>query len=202
VKIIEQGLEIGCDEAGRGSWAGPIVAAACVLSDKQKNNLVKLGVKDSKKLSKALRQKLYNKIIVKCSWAIGFVDVESIDRLGLQRANILAMANAIEKLYLLNKNIKEINCDFVSNLEKYWPLNIKTNKHIKGESKYISIATASIIAKVWRDNFLISLAKTFPNYGFDKHFGYGTNFHKKNLIKYGTSQIYRKSFLPIKQLLK
>ncbi len=192
--------EVGCDEAGRGPWAGPIVVGACKLTDSEIDFLSQLGIKDSKALSLNKRQSLFEKIKDKICWSVGVVSSVEIDELGLQPANVLAYERAVKKLNLKAEQI--IDCDYVGAFNKYWRLNYKVNSHIKGESKFISIATASIIAKVWRDNYMVELSKKFPVYNFQTNAGYGTKDHIHALNLYGPCLAHRKSFAPIKQLDK
>lgn len=191
--------EVGCDEAGRGPWAGPIVVGACKLTPADKIYLAELGVKDSKTLSLKKRQSLFEKIKDRICWSVGVVSASEIDKLGLQPANVLAYERAILKLTLNTEQV--IDCDYVGAFNRYWRLKYKVNNHIKGESKFISIATASIIAKVWRDVYMVNLGKKFPVYNFQANAGYGTKDHIDALNKFGPCVVHRKSYAPIKKFI-
>jgi len=198
MEITEQ-FEIGCDEAGRGPWAGPIVAACCQINDNEKKYLFSLGIKDSKTLTAKQRQSLFEQIKNKIIWSVGVVSAKEIDTLGLQRANVFAYEKALLKLNLSDEQI--INCDYVGAFNNYWQLKNKVLTHIKGESKFISIATASIVAKVWRDEYMNDLATKYPKYGFEKHVGYGTKLHLDAINQWGVLECHRKSFAPIKKII-
>lgn len=196
---LVENFEVGCDEAGRGPWAGPIIGAACKISNTEKLFLTQLGLKDSKALSQKKRQSFFNQFKNKICWSVGFVSASEIDELGLQRANVLAYERAVCKLEILEDQI--IECDYVGAFENYWQLPHKVNTHIKGESKFISIATASVIAKVWRDEYMNHLSELLPEYCFNANAGYGTKDHIEALNKFGVTAQHRKSFAPIKKLL-
>ena len=176
---------IGVDEAGRGPLAGPVVAAAVIIDNYcEEFDLIN----DSKKLTEKKREKLFDIIIEKCKVGVGIGTVEEIDKLNILNANFLAMRRALEDLgeegFVLvdgNQLIREYenNQEFV----------------IKGDSKSLSIAAASIIAKVTRDKIMKQYAEIYPQYGFDKHKGYGTKEHIEAINKYGITPIHRLSFL-------
>lgn len=182
----------GVDEVGRGAWAGPIVAAAAIMPlDKRVNH-----VKDSKELSPRKRKRVAAAIQeVAVSYAIGVVDNTEIDRIGIVEANELAMMRAIQGL--------EITPDYI--LVDAFNLSgltgIKQNGIAHGDALVYSIAAASIIAKVTRDQMMEDLDEQFPQYGFAKHKGYGTEAHKKALERYGVTQIHRATFHPMKSML-
>lgn len=183
-------LVAGVDEAGKGSWAGPIVAAAVILDPKIKIK----GVKDSKLLSVLQRKDLFQEIKNKAiAFGVGEVSAAMIDKIGITAANKLAMQRAIEKL---NPKPQYILVDAVK-LE----LEIPSEAIIDGDYKIASIAAASIIAKVHRDNLMEKLDEKFPRYSFKQHKGYGTNHHFHMLNQYGPCEIHRKTFKPIKDLL-
>lgn len=177
----------GLDEAGRGAWAGPVVAAAVVLPLKLKIK----GLRDSKLLNPDKRDKLHifiNKNAL--GIGIGIVSEKVIDEKGIIQATRQAFLQAIKKLpidsdYLLIDGIKIFDHQL--------PLEFL----IKGDNKVVSIAAASIIAKVTRDNILKDYHNQYPNYGFESHKGYGTRMHKKCLDKYGVCEIHRMSYKPI-----
>lgn len=178
----------GVDEAGRGPLAGPVVAAAVIL----KNNFKIPGLNDSKKLKPKERRSLY-KMIKQNSLAtgIGIVDEKKIDKLNILKASLLAMKIALNNLkikphYALVDGNRRIG------------LFIPQKLVIGGDALSCSIAAASILAKVTRDRIMEQLDKSFPEYGFAEHKGYGTPFHLNKINELGPSPIHRKSFFPIK----
>jgi len=192
----------GLDEAGRGPLAGPVVAAAVIISTKRKKKNAKLQfkaksllkeVKDSKKLSPKRRETLY-KLLVKepnIEWGIGRVSEKMIDKINILKATKFAMKKAVSNLktdYLILDGNFKID------------LHIPQKSIRKGDSKVFSIAAASIIAKVTRDRIMKRYHKKHPEYGFDKHKGYATKFHRQALKKHGPCKIHRMSFRPIRLL--
>ena len=177
-------LIAGIDEAGRGSLAGPVVAAAVILPDQ----LFIFNIRDSKKLTSKTRRELYYTILGKAiDIGIGIVEANIIDNININQASFLAMKRAILNLkkppdYLLVDGFKIPH------------LKISQFRLIKGEDKSISIAAASIIAKVYRDNIMIKFDQKYPQYCFKKNKGYGTEEHIKALKKYGAIEIHRKSY--------
>ncbi|MBO0441315.1 ribonuclease HII [Candidatus Enterococcus ikei] len=182
-------LIVGIDEVGRGPLAGPVVAAAVILPE----NFQLLGVNDSKKLSAKKRDELYDEIQNQAiSIGIGMVDHNMIDKINIYQASKLAMGIALEDLcfvpdYLL---IDAMKLD----------VNIPQESIIKGDARSISIAAASIIAKVVRDRLMEDYAKMYPGYGFENNAGYGTKEHLQGLEKQGICAIHRKTFAPIKDM--
>ena len=172
----------GLDEAGRGPLAGPVVAAAVVLS----RGLIIEGVNDSKKLTEKKREILCEVIKEKSTaWAVGVVNAEEIDEYNIRNAAFLAMSRALDG----------VNADFAlidGNAIKY--IEIPYECVIKGDSKSYSIAAASIIAKVTRDKIMEGYDKLYPEYGFVKHKGYPTKEHYAAIAEYGVLPIHRKSF--------
>lgn len=175
----------GVDEAGRGPLAGPVYAAAVILPD----NCDIEGINDSKKLTEKKREKLYDEIIEKAvAWSVSAVDEKVIDEINILNATHLAMNNAVNSL--------QIEPDYViidGNSIKNMTLPHETV--VKGDAKCISIAAASILAKVSRDRYITQLAEQYPEYGFEKHKGYGTKAHYAALEEYGITPIHRKTFL-------
>lgn len=175
----------GVDEAGRGPLAGPVYAAAVILPD----NCDIEGINDSKKLTEKKREKLYDEIIEKAvAWSVSAVDEKVIDEINILNATHLAMNNAVNSL--------QIKPDYViidGNSIKNMTLPHETV--VKGDAKCISIAAASILAKVSRDRYITQLAEQYPEYGFEKHKGYGTKAHYAALEEYGITPIHRKTFL-------
>lgn len=177
----------GVDEAGRGPLAGPVVAAAVVLNPDAENFIPE--VNDSKKISEKKREKLYDKIIENSLYyAVGVVDVEYIEKFNILKATFLAMKKAVEQI---NPEPDLVLVDG----NKLPDLKMKAEFVIKGDSKSASIAAASIVAKVTRDRMMIDFNEKYPNYGFNRHKGYGTKEHYSNIIKYGVTPIHRMSFL-------
>lgn len=187
----------GVDEAGKGPWAGPVIAAAVIIHSK---NQVVSTVRDSKLMTQAQREKAYPKIIKKSSgFGIGICSEKEIDKIGIQKAVKKAMILALKDLRLKFKiGISYILVDGSKTL----PLRKKRAKRIlRGGLYHYSISAASVLAKVTRDKIMLNLAKKYPSYGFHKHVGYGTKTHFKALEKYGASPIHRKSFAPIKNFV-
>ena len=183
----------GIDEAGRGPLAGPVVAA-CVVLDREKEILY---INDSKKLSEKKRNELYDEIKDKSyAYGIGIVDEKIIDEINILEATHIAMKEAYENAdkMLKEKLDKNINMLFVDAL-KIKNVDIKQISIVHGDALSISIAAASIIAKVTRDRMMIEYDKVYPEYGFQQHKGYGTKVHMDALKKIGPSPIHRKSFL-------
>lgn len=174
---------VGTDEVGRGPLAGPVVAAAVVLPQ----NFEAIGINDSKKLSEKKRIELDSLIKKEAlAYSIKEVSVEDIDRLNILHAAELAMKQAVEALPFGD-------IVFIDG-ENRPDLHIPTRNIIKGDSNSISIAAASIIAKVYRDNLMIEYDKIYPDYGFAKHKGYGTAEHYDALHRFGPTPIHRRSF--------
>lgn len=190
-----EGIEYigGIDEAGRGSWAGPVVAAVVVLP---KNHRRISGVHDSKLVDKANREKLYEKITEKAvDFGVGIVSHEVIDQVGILEATKIAAKEAIEMLsykphYLLTDFLK---------LEKQ--TDIPHEAIVDGDVKVYSISCASIIAKVTRDNIMSCLGGEYKRYEFSRNKGYGTKKHQELLKEHGPCDIHRRSYAPIRELL-
>lgn len=180
----------GVDEAGRGPLAGPVCAAAVIL----KPNQIIEGVNDSKKLSEKKREMLFDVIKKEVlSYSIAFSTVEEIEEMNILNATMLAMKRAVEGL--------KVKADYALIDGNRLPaLDITAEYVIKGDAKSMSIAAASILAKVSRDRLCYEYAEKYPQYGFDKHKGYGTKFHTQAIKEYGPCEIHRMSFL--KNILK
>ena len=188
----------GIDEVGRGCWAGPLVAGAVIFAVNTKDEIKELEqINDSKKIAHRKRERLAEFIVHSAKhWGIGYVDSKELDKIGLSRSNTLAMERAV---YNLGNKPDFSLID--GNIMKDRP-NIGLFKNIvKGDSKSISIAAASILAKVFRDKLMSSIDSDYPGYGFSSHKGYGTNMHRKSIQKNGILPIHRKFFAPIKELL-
>ena len=174
-------LVAGVDEVGRGCLAGPVIAAAVILT----NNIP--GLKDSKKLSKKKREELSLKIMKNSYFSFGCSSPKEIDEINILQASLLAMKRAI-----LNLSVEpgKILIDGIHKPD----LNTDTQTIISGDSYIDEISAASIIAKVYRDNLMMQFDKEYPNFFFSSHMGYGTKMHKAALKKYGITPIHRKTF--------
>ena len=186
-KAAESGYKVvaGIDEAGRGPLAGPVVAAAVVVRQADFEE----RIDDSKKLSARARERAFIDILKRCDVGIGLADVEEIDRINILNATILAMTRAVNELqnkpdYLLIDGKIDM------------PLQIPRTCLIRGESLSVSIACASIMAKVFRDRIMCEMDEKYPEYGFKKHKGYGTREHMDAIRKCGLCGIHRNSFGP------
>lgn len=175
----------GVDEAGRGPLAGPVCAAAVILPE----GVIIDGVNDSKKLSEKKRESLFDVIREQAlSYSIAYATVDEIEEINILNATMLAMRRAIDSL--------DIKADYAMiDGNKIPPLDIDAECIVKGDAKSMSIACASILAKVSRDRLLYKYAEEYPMYGFDKHKGYGTKVHREAILKYGPCPYHRKSFL-------
>lgn len=175
----------GVDEAGRGPLAGPVYAAAVVLGE---NTLIP-GLNDSKKLSEKRREELYEKITAEAvSYAVAAVDENIIDEINILNATLLAMKTAVDKL--------SVKPDFIFiDGNRGCEMGAPHITIVKGDAKSVSVAAASILAKVSRDRYMKKLAEEYPQYGFEKHKGYGTKAHIDAIRKYGPCPVHRKSFL-------
>ncbi len=175
----------GVDEAGRGPLAGPVCAAAVILPE----GVIIDGVNDSKKLSEKKRESLFDVIREQAlSYSIAYATVDEIEEINILNATMLAMRRAIDGL--------DIKADYAMiDGNKIPPLDIDAECIVKGDAKSMSIACASILAKVSRDRLLYKYAEEYPMYGFDKHKGYGTKVHREAILKYGPCPYHRKSFL-------
>lgn len=177
--------EAGCDEAGRGCLAGPVVAAAVILPKNFKHTVLN----DSKKLSAKQRTILRDEIIASAiDWKVAFINNNEIDEMNILRASIKAMHIAIEGL---NKEPQFLLIDG----NRFYPYkNIKHQTIIKGDGLYFSIAAASVLAKTFRDEFMEKINNEYPQYGWIKNKGYPTSFHREAISKYGITPYHRKSF--------
>ena len=193
-ELYDKGIKYigGVDEVGRGPLIGPVVASCVVLP----KDFVLEGLTDSKKLSEKKRNLFYDYIINHCvAYAVGVVSPEEIDEINIYEASRKAMIISI------NKVREQINLEHV--LIDAMPINldIPTTSIIKGDAKSISIAAASVIAKVTRDSMMYELDEKYPMYGFASHKGYPTKKHIEAIHKYGLIDGYRKSYGPVKEVL-
>lgn len=192
-KYYNQGIEYiaGVDEVGRGPLAGPVVAAAVIMP---KGFYIE-GITDSKKLSEKKRN-YYEKLILENAISVGisFMSEKVIDEINIYEASRKAMIDAISKL---NPTPEVVLVDAMP-LE----IDVNTESIIKGDEKSFMIACASIIAKQTRDRFMDELAIKYPEYGFEKHKGYPTKYHKEALKKHGVLDIHRKTYKPVQEILE
>jgi ribonuclease HII len=178
-------IEAGCDEAGRGCLAGPVVAAAVILPKNYKHPVLN----DSKKLSARQRLSLRDEILASAIAAkVAFVDNNEIDEMNILRASIKAMHLAIEGL----EKIPQFLLIDGNRFYQYKDINYKTI--IKGDGLYLSIAAASVLAKTYRDEFMEKIHAEYPEYGWSRNKGYPTIFHRSAIMKYGITPYHRKSF--------
>lgn len=185
------GLMAGVDEAGRGPLAGPVVAAAVILDDLHPI----AGLNDSKKLSASRREALFDEIRAKalcCS--VAEASVEEIDRLNILQATLLAMRRAVQGLRLKPAKV-------LVDGNRLPPLEVLAEAIVGGDAKVAAISAASILAKVTRDRQLVELHARHPEYGFDRHKGYGTADHLAALRRHGALPVHRRSFAPVAQAL-
>ena len=175
----------GVDEAGRGPLAGPVCAAAVILP----RGIMIEGLDDSKKLSEKRREALYDEIVrVAIACGVAFASVEEIEEKNILEATFLAMNRAIEKL-----SVRPALALIDGNRDK--GIAVPSRCVIGGDGKCADIAAASILAKVTRDRYMLEMAESYPQYGFEKHKGYGTAAHYAAIREYGPSPIHRMSFL-------
>lgn len=199
---IEQrhtGLIAGTDEAGRGPWAGPVVAAAVCFPDQNIPQELRSVINDSKKLTAKQRERAFDLLMTSGAFiGIGQASAEEIDSINILRASFLAMERALNQLEEKHQPVSFVLIDGNRLPAWHWP----SEAIIKGDSLSFSIAAASIIAKVTRDRIMTELAKEYPAYGWDKNAGYGTAAHIEALQKYGPCPYHRKSYAPIKNCIK
>ncbi|MBW4662686.1 MAG: ribonuclease HII [Chroococcus sp. CMT-3BRIN-NPC107] len=181
----------GVDEVGRGALFGPVVAAAVILPATALSILVEAKIRDSKQLSAYRRQELTQKICA-CSlaWGISFASSTEIDQINILQASLLAMKRAVLKL-----KVKPQLC-LVDGNHVIKDLAIPQQALVKGDEKSLAIASASIVAKVWRDDLITRLALKYPLYDLEANKGYGTARHLQALRQYGASPLHRRSFRP------
>jgi ribonuclease HII len=200
-RLTAQGYHIiaGIDEAGRGAWAGPVVAGAvCLPLERDDLSILLEGVRDSKQLSPRARVGLIDRIHnTALTWGIGAANHNEIDQLGIVPATCLAMQRALDDAVERAPNIQP---DFLLLDSIRW-LNLK-RPHLallRGDQLSLSIAAASVLAKVFRDTHMVELDAIYPEYGFAVHKGYGTSQHQAALKVHGASPIHRMSYAPLRQ---
>ncbi len=186
-QVVQGRVEAGCDEAGRGCLAGPVVAAAVVLSPEVAQEL---PLNDSKKLTAMQRERLRLEIENKAiAWAVAFVGSEKIDEINILQASFLAMRKAVQTMPGLPDHLLIDGNRFVS--EDGMPGHTCI---VKGDAKVASIAAASILAKTHRDAFMSKSSEAYPNYGWQTNKGYPTKAHREAIAKWGPTPLHRRSF--------
>ena len=193
-KLIEDDICIiaGVDEVGRGCLFGPVVAACVILPE----NYNIEGINDSKKLSKKIREELYEKLVNETIYSVSIISNEIIDEINILNASKKAMINAI------NEVNKQIKIDYVLIDAVKLDINIPSESIIKGDQKSASIAAASIIAKVYRDRLIEEYDKIYPYYDLASNKGYPTKKHLEGLEKYGITPLHRLSYEPVRRFRK
>jgi ribonuclease HII len=182
---------IGIDEVGRGCWAGPLVAGAVIM------NTSIYGLTDSKALSRKQRENFNSEILVHAeAIGLGWVKSIEVDDLGLTEAVRLAMTRALNEINIAYDQI------IIDGNINYFQDNPKSRAIIKADATVGQVSAASIVAKVARDNFMYQAALNYPGYGFEKHVGYGTKLHQNALLNLGLTELHRKSFKPVADILK
>ena len=185
------GLVAGVDEAGRGPLAGPVVAAAVILDDRQPI----AGLADSKVLSPRKRERLFDEIRAKAlACCIAEASVEEIDRLNILQASLLAMRRAVEGLRLVPRRV-------LVDGNQLPVLNMLAAAIVSGDAKVPAISAASILAKVYRDRLCLALDRDYPDYGFAAHKGYPTAAHLAALRQHGACPVHRRSYAPVRAVL-
>lgn len=195
-EAIGEGLVpvVGVDEAGRGPWAGPVVAGAVILDPESLPIDLRHGLDDSKKLKPETRDALFDLLLEHAVTGVGIASVGEIDEINILQATMLAMVRAVEDLgvnpgmILVDGNrLPDFSCP--------------AEALIKGDGRSLSIAAASIVAKVSRDRIMTDLAQKHPCYGWERNAGYGTKLHQQALAQYGVTEHHRRSFKPIRAIL-
>lgn len=188
---FEENLICGVDEVGRGPLAGPVVTCAIIMP---KNCNIIEGVTDSKKISEKKRL-LYKDLIIEqaIAYSVNFVDQQIIDDINIKQATRLSMKRAVESLK--TKDNKLVTPDLIVIDAEKIDTEIKQMSFIKGDEKLYPISCASIVAKVVRDEYMKEMANIYPEYGFEKHKGYGTKLHREMIIEHGACPLHRKTFL-------
>jgi len=180
----------GIDEAGRGPWAGPVVAAAVILDPDR----IPSGIADSKVLLAEEREAIYPRILAVARVGVGIADVDRIDRVNILNATLWAMQEAVKKLP------EQPRLALVDG-NKAPRLQCEVRTLVRGDSRCLSIAAASIVAKVTRDRLMVELGRAHPQYGFERHKGYGTPEHQAALARHGVCPHHRRSFRPVQLAL-
>jgi ribonuclease HII len=185
-----RGLIAGVDEAGRGPWAGPVVAAAVILDPAA----IPEGLDDSKRLSAQIRAALFDALMASAQVGLGIVPVDEIDNTNILRASLKAMAQAVADLPAAPAGLLVDGCHAP-------PVSCPVQAVPGGDGSSLSIAAASIIAKVSRDRIMLQLGADFPHYGWERNKGYGTREHADAIARHGISPHHRRSFAPIRRAI-
>lgn len=183
--LMDKVVEAGCDEAGRGCLAGPVVAAAVILPRSFQNSLLN----DSKKLKSKDREAL--RVVIEqeaLAYAVAFVDNEKIDEINILKASILAMHLALDQLTIRPEHI------IIDGNRFYKYQNIPHQTIVKGDGKYASIAAASILAKTYRDDYMLKVHQEYPVYSWNKNMAYATKLHREAIASHGVTHLHRRSF--------
>lgn len=180
----------GVDEAGRGPWAGPVVAAAVILDPSR----IPDNIDDSKALDEDGRAFIYNRLIKVADIGVGIAEIDRIDRDNILGATLWAMQQAVAQLKSKPRLV-------LVDGNRAPRLPSETRTIVKGDAKCLSIAAASIVAKVTRDRIMIALARDYPGYGFERHKGYGTPEHQAAIDAFGVCVVHRRSFKPVQLAL-
>lgn len=191
--LLEGAVEAGCDEAGRGCLCGPVFAAAVILPP----DICIGGLDDSKKLTPTRREALRLEIEGKAAaWGVASVSPEEIDSINILNASILAMHRALDSLTVRPEHI-------IVDGNRFKPYGgIPARTVVKGDGKFASIAAASILAKTYRDEYMLRMAEEFPGYGWERNMGYPTKDHLEGLTRLGLTPIHRRTFGPCRRLLE
>ena len=177
-------IEAGCDEAGRGCLAGPVYAAAVILPKDFSNELLN----DSKKLTEAQRYALREVIEREAlAWAVGVVTAAEIDEINILKASFLAMQRAVEQLKIVPEHL-------LIDGNRFTPYKIPYTTVVKGDAKFMSIAAASILAKTYRDDYMLGISRDYPQYDWQKNKGYPTPKHRAAIREYGATPHHRMTF--------
>jgi ribonuclease HII len=187
---LGNGPVAGIDEAGRGPWAGPVVAAAVILDPAD----IPASIADSKVLMPEEREAIFPRIMASATVGIGIADVHRIDRDNILSATMWAMAEAVGKLSPAPRLV-------LIDGNRAPRLAMEARTIVKGDGRCLSIAAASIVAKVTRDRIMVDLGREFPHYGFERHKGYGTPEHQEALRRLGVTDHHRRSFKPVQLAL-
>lgn len=199
--IYEWGKEtapvVGVDEAGRGCLAGPVYAGAVVLCE----DIDPLQFTDSKLLSAKERDRLFDIIIAKCKFGVGFATAEEVDTLNIHQAGFLAMKRALKHLVAAH-SVMPMGTIIVDGKFTIPKLKTKQLALVKGDLRAAPVAAASIIAKVSRDRWCVEMAAKYPQYGFDVHKGYATEVHRTAIATFGPTKLHRFSFAGVREHVK
>mgnify|MGYP000672605770 FL=1 len=178
-------IEAGCDEAGRGCLAGSVYAAAVILPSDYQNELLNDSKKLTAKKRYALREEIERDAI---AWAVGIVTPEEIDKINILNASFLAMHRALDQLQVRPEAV-------IVDGNRFKPYqNLPSTTIVKGDGKYLSIAAASILAKTYRDDYMLSLAEEYPQYDWQSNMGYPTKKHRQAILEHGITPYHRKSY--------